>query len=49
MEKTQRIRRRKYGSKYQDHLLEQYKTYVEMAEAASQRKEQVNRYYRLSS
>ena len=34
-----------YGEKYQDHLLEQYKTYVEMAEAASQRKEQVNRYY----
>ena len=34
-----------YGDKYWDHLLEQYKIYVEMVEAVSQRKEQLNRYY----
>ena len=34
-----------YGANYQDHFLEQYKLCVEMAEAASQRRDQINRYY----
>lgn len=34
-----------YGDKYQDHLLEQYKLYVEMADRVSQRREQANRFY----
>ena len=35
----------KYGEKYPDHLLEQYKLYVEMADRVSQRREQSNRFY----
>lgn len=35
----------KYGEKYSDHLLEQYKLYVEMADRVSQRREQSNRFY----
>lgn len=31
--------------KYSDHLLEQYKLYVEMADRVSQRREQSNRFY----
>ena len=34
-----------YGEKYPDHLLEQYKLYVEMADRVSQRREQSNRFY----
>ena len=34
-----------YGDKYQDHLVEQYRLYVEMAEATSRRRDQVNRFY----
>lgn len=34
-----------YGDKYPDHLLEQYKLYVEMADRISQRREQSNRFY----
>lgn len=34
-----------YGEKYHDHLLEQYKLYVEMADRVSQRREQSNRFY----
>ncbi len=34
-----------YGEKYQDHLLEQYKLFVEMADRVSQRREQSNRFY----
>ena len=34
-----------YGEKYQDHLLEQYKLYVEMADRVSQRRDQSNRFY----
>ena len=34
-----------YGENYNDHLLEQYKLYVEMADRVSQRREQSNRFY----
>lgn len=34
-----------YGESYQDHLLEQYKLYVEMADRVSQRRDQSNRFY----
>ena len=34
-----------YGEKYTDHLLEQYKLYVEMADRVSQRRDQSNRFY----
>ncbi len=34
-----------YGGKYSDHLLEQYKLYVELTDRVSQRREQSNRFY----
>ena len=34
-----------YGENYSDHLLEQYKLYVEMADRISQRRDQSNRFY----
>ena len=34
-----------YGEKHSDHLLEQYKLYVEMADRVSQRRDQSNRFY----
>ena len=34
-----------YGEKYQDHLLEQYKLFVEMADRVSQRRDQSNKFY----
>ena len=34
-----------YGESYNDHLLEQYKLYVEMADRVSQRRDQSNRFY----
>ena len=34
-----------YGEKYQDHLLEQYKLFIEMADRVSQRRDQSNRFY----
>lgn len=34
-----------YGEKYCEHLLEQYKLYVEMANQVSSRRVQVNRFY----
>ena len=34
-----------YGQKFQDHLLEQYKLYVEMTDRISQRRDQSNRFY----
>lgn len=34
-----------YGENYNDHLLEQYKLYVEMADRVSQRRDQSNRFY----
>ena len=34
-----------YGENYSDHLLEQYKLYVEMADRISHRRDQSNRFY----
>lgn len=34
-----------YGEKYQDHLMDQYKLYVEMADRVSQRRDHSNRFY----
>ena len=34
-----------YGPEYNNHLLEQYKLYVEMADRVSQRRDQSNRFY----
>ena len=34
-----------YDGKHQDHLLEQYKLYAEMADRVSQRRDQSNRFY----
>ena len=36
---------KKYGEKFQEHLLEQYKLYVEMTDRVSQRRAERNRYY----
>ena len=36
---------RQYGEKYRDHLLEEYKLWVEVADRAVQRKEQTNRLF----
>ncbi len=36
---------KEYGERYLDHLLEQYKLYVEMADRVSQRRDQSNRFY----
>ena len=36
---------KEYGEKYPDHLLEQYKLYVEMADRISQRRDQSNKFY----
>jgi hypothetical protein len=37
--------RQVYGEKYQDHLLEQYKIYVEMVDRISSRRSQMNNFY----
>ena len=34
-----------YGDKYPDHLLEQYKLYVEMTDRVSQRRERSNPFF----
>ena len=39
------MKREEYGEKYPDHLLEQYKLYVEMADRVSQRRDQSNKFY----
>lgn len=39
------MKQEEYGEKYQDHLLDQYKLYVEMADRSSQRRDQSNRFY----
>ena len=39
------MNREEYGAKYDDHLLEQYKLYVEMADRVSIRRGQTNRFY----
>ena len=39
------MNKEEYGSKYNDHLLEQYKLYVQMADNISNRRAQTNRFY----
>jgi hypothetical protein len=39
------IIKQSYGEKFQDHLLEQYKIYVEMTDRSSSRRNQVNNFY----
>jgi Flp pilus assembly protein TadB len=39
------MEREKYGANFQEHLLEQYKLYVEMADRISARRAQSNRFY----
>lgn len=39
------MNRKDYGVKFNDHFLEQYKSYAEMASIASQRRDQANRFY----
>jgi len=39
------MNKKDYGIKFNDHLLEQYKSYAEMASIASQRRDQANRFY----
>jgi hypothetical protein len=41
----QPITKQNYGEKFQDHLLEQYKLYVEMADRNSSRRNQINNFY----
>jgi hypothetical protein len=37
--------KQKYGEKFQDHLLDQYKLYVEMSDRTSARRNQMNSFY----
>jgi hypothetical protein len=39
------VDKNKYGEKFNEHLLEQYKLYVEMADRISERRMQTNRFY----
>ena len=39
------IDKNKYGEKFNEHLLEQYKLYVEMADRISERRMQTNKFY----
>ena len=39
------MNREEYGDRYSDHIMEQYKLYVEMADRVSQRRDQSNRFY----
>lgn len=39
------MKKDEYGEKFNEHLLEQYKLYVEMADRISARRAQVNRFY----
>ena len=39
------MKQEEYGEKYQEHLLDQYKLYVEMADRISLRRDQSNRFY----
>lgn len=39
------MRREEYGEQFKEHLLEQYKLYVEMADRISDRRERTNRFY----
>ena len=39
------VDKNKYGEKFNEHLLEQYKLYVEMADRISERRMQTNKFY----
>ena len=39
------MREKDYGEKFKDHLLEQYKLFVEMADRVSSRRMQTNMFY----
>jgi len=39
------MRKKEYGEQFKEHLLEQYKLYVEMADRISDRRERTNRFY----
>ena len=39
------VDKNKYGEKFNEHLLEQYKLYVEMADRVSERRMQTNKFY----
>jgi hypothetical protein len=39
------MKKEEYGEKFHEHLLEQYKLYVEMADRISNRRGQTNRFY----
>lgn len=39
------MRKEEYGEQFKEHLLEQYKLYVEMADRISDRRERTNRFY----
>ena len=39
------MRKEEYGEQFKEHLLEQYKLYVEMADRVSDRRERTNRFY----
>ncbi len=39
------MNREEYGKQFKEHLLEQYKLYVEMADRISDRRERTNRFY----
>jgi len=45
MNKNYIVNKKYYGTKFNDHLLEQYKSYAEMATTASKRRDQANRFY----
>jgi len=40
-----RVSASEYGERYQDHLLEQYKLYVQMADKISERRQSTNRFF----
>jgi len=40
-----RISKEQYGDKYQEHLLEQYKLFVEMTDKVSERRQNANNYF----
>ena len=39
------MKKEEYGEKFHEHLLEQYKLYVEMADRVGTRRAQTNRFY----
>jgi hypothetical protein len=39
------VEKDEYGDKYQDHLLDQYKIYVELSDRITERRHKVNQYY----